>query len=114
MQVINDPESGTAADKLRLFLIYYLCASNMTEQEFNDLSNALSETGSDAKPLIYMKRWKSLMKVIMFINLKHFIRPTRSEVLLSLPCRVRASFPGRPPWTLRLKTCVFFTIKDRA
>ena len=53
----------------------------------------------------------------MRMNIFWIFSPTRSEGLLSLPCRVRApcavhyaSFPGRPPWTLRLETCVFFLL----
>ena len=61
--MINDNECGTPADKLRLFLIHYLCSNNITEQELSDASKALEEIGADSKALVYMKRLKSLMQV---------------------------------------------------
>lgn len=35
----------------------------MTDAEFNDYAKALADAGADTKALLYMKRWKSLMKV---------------------------------------------------
>lgn len=35
----------------------------MTDAEFNDYAKALADAGVDTKALLYMKRWKSLMKV---------------------------------------------------
>lgn len=34
LDVIEDPECGIPEDKLRLFLIYYICSSNLTEVSF--------------------------------------------------------------------------------
>lgn len=31
LDIIGDPECGTPEDKLRLFLIYFICSSNMTD-----------------------------------------------------------------------------------
>nr|XP_053650238.1 sec1 family domain-containing protein 1-like [Cherax quadricarinatus] len=50
-------------DKLRIFLIMYLWSSNMTDAEFNEYATALTEVEADTKALLYMKRWKSLMKM---------------------------------------------------
>lgn len=35
LDIISDPECGTADDKLRLFLIYFICSPNMTEVTIN-------------------------------------------------------------------------------
>lgn len=35
----------------------------MTDAEFNEYATALAESDVDTKALLYMKRWKSLMKV---------------------------------------------------
>ncbi|XP_037799503.1 sec1 family domain-containing protein 1-like [Penaeus monodon] len=63
LEIINDPECGTPLDKLRVFLILYLCSNTMTDAEFNDYAKALADAGADTKALLYMKRWKSLMKM---------------------------------------------------
>ncbi|XP_066943279.1 sec1 family domain-containing protein 1 [Macrobrachium rosenbergii] len=63
MEIIKDPECGNAKDKLRVFLILYLCSSNMTEPEFNEYLTALTEAGADTRAIAYLKRWKSLMKI---------------------------------------------------
>jgi hypothetical protein len=31
LDIISDPECGTPDDKLRLFLVYFICSPNMTE-----------------------------------------------------------------------------------
>ncbi|XP_047486346.1 sec1 family domain-containing protein 1-like [Penaeus chinensis] len=63
LEIINDPECGTPLDKLRVFLILYLCSNTMTDPEFNDYAKALADAGADTKALLYMKRWKSLIKM---------------------------------------------------
>lgn len=34
LDIIGDPECGTPDDKLRLFLVYFICSPNMTEVIF--------------------------------------------------------------------------------
>lgn len=34
-ELIDDPEFGTDEDKLRLFLIYYICAANLSNVSFS-------------------------------------------------------------------------------
>ncbi|XP_071515570.1 sec1 family domain-containing protein 1 isoform X4 [Panulirus ornatus] len=63
LEIIKDPDCGNPMDKLRIFMIMYLCSTNMTEVEFDDYTTALTEAGADTKALLYMKRWKSLMKM---------------------------------------------------
>lgn len=57
LDIINDPEAGTPEDKIRLFIIYYLC-TNMSEVEFNKHEAALANAGCDLNPLMYIKRWR--------------------------------------------------------
>ena len=59
MEVLNDPENGTADDKMRLFLIYFLCGPALTDAELDQYSGALQAAGCDLSPLTYMKRWKT-------------------------------------------------------
>ena len=63
IQVFEDPEAGTPEDKLRLFLIYYLCSSNISEAEVAQYSKALEECGCNMASLQFLKRWKSLSKM---------------------------------------------------
>lgn len=58
MDIIIDPETGTPDDKLRLFIIYYICTQHMNEGELKKFENALSSAGCDLSPLSYIKRWK--------------------------------------------------------
>lgn len=62
-QIIKDPECGGPVDKMRIFLIMYLCSANMTDAEFSEYATALAEAEADTRALLYLKRWKSLMKV---------------------------------------------------
>lgn len=57
LDIINDPECGLPEDKLRLFIIYYLC-TNMSDADYNKHEAALSNIGCDLNPLLYLKRWR--------------------------------------------------------
>ena len=41
MQVFEDQEAGTGEDKMRLFLIYYICSQQITDAEVDQYSKAL-------------------------------------------------------------------------
>lgn len=58
MDLITDTSAGTAEDKMRLFIIYYLCTSQIPDEEIKKFESALVAANCDVKPLIYMKRWK--------------------------------------------------------
>lgn len=65
-QVLSEAECGSAADKLRLFLIQYLCGSltpGASDADEAAMLLALQEAGADTRPIAYMKQWKSIMKV---------------------------------------------------
>lgn len=58
LEIISDPEIGTAQDKMRLFLIFYICSPNISDSDVKKYEAALVEAGCDLSPLVYMKRWK--------------------------------------------------------
>ncbi|XP_011494977.1 PREDICTED: protein sly1 homolog isoform X2 [Ceratosolen solmsi marchali] len=62
LDVINDPDCGVLEDKLRLFIIYYLCI-NLTDAEYNKHEVALLNIGCDLSPLTYLKRWRNYMRM---------------------------------------------------
>lgn len=68
IEVISDPEAGTPEDKMRLFLIYYICGPQMTDAEVDQYSSALSDANCDLAPLSYLKRWKAYSKITMAPN----------------------------------------------
>ncbi|XP_045768740.1 protein sly1 homolog [Maniola jurtina] len=63
MDLITDTSAGTEEDKMRLFIIYYLCTSQITDEEYKKFESALVAANCDVKPLIYMKRWKAFTKM---------------------------------------------------
>ncbi|KAK0180867.1 hypothetical protein PV327_003204 [Microctonus hyperodae] len=67
LDIINDPDSGTPEDKIRLFIIYYLC-TNMSDVEFNKHEAALANAGCDLNPLLYIKRWRGYTKISSLQN----------------------------------------------
>lgn len=58
MDLITDTSAGTEEDKMRLFIIYYLCTSQVPEEEYKKFETALLAANCDIKPMTYMKRWK--------------------------------------------------------
>lgn len=54
---------GSANDKLRLFLIFYLCATEVNPTELKEYTDALKEAGVNLDAFAYIKRWKGLLKV---------------------------------------------------
>lgn len=58
MDLITDPTAGTAEDKMRLFIIYYLCSAQLPEDEYKKFETALVSANCDIQPMSYMKRWK--------------------------------------------------------
>lgn len=83
LDIIEDPECGIPDDKLRLFLIYYICSSSLTEvclrilklvaliidyfnsvqAEADQYEAALRRVGCDLEPLQYLKRWKYVITI---------------------------------------------------
>lgn len=64
LDLILDPLSGSLEDKMRLFLINYLCDNGQvfTPEDIKRLETGLLESGCDLGPYHYIKRWKSFSK----------------------------------------------------
>lgn len=63
MDMITDPEAGLPSDKLRLFLISFICGPSMTEVEVDQYVTALQDAGCDIETVKYMRRWKTYSKL---------------------------------------------------
>ncbi|CAG9819608.1 unnamed protein product [Phaedon cochleariae] len=72
MDIITDPGAGTAEDKLRLFIIYYICVPHLAESDLQKYENALTESGCDLSSLSYIKRWKSYTKMASGPNINQY------------------------------------------
>ncbi|CAF1222221.1 unnamed protein product [Rotaria sordida] len=61
MEVLSDPAAGTPEDKLRLFLIHYICTPTMTQTELDQYMTILRGSNCTCLDAItYIKRWKSI------------------------------------------------------
>ena len=58
--LLQDPEFGNADDKMRLYIIYYIC-TNLPDTEYKKLETILQEVGCNLTPIPYIQRWKSIM-----------------------------------------------------
>lgn len=72
LDIIADPEAGNVDDKMRLFVIYYICLTHLTDAELKKFENALLEAGCDLSPLAYIKRWKSFTKMASGATLNQY------------------------------------------
>ncbi|CAH1408314.1 unnamed protein product [Nezara viridula] len=63
LDILTDTEAGTPDDKMRLFLIYYICTDLIPETDLNKYSEALQTVGCDSDALNYIKRWKAYAKM---------------------------------------------------
>ncbi|CAH2076617.1 unnamed protein product, partial [Iphiclides podalirius] len=63
MDLIADASAGTPEDKMRLFIIYYLCTPQITDDEYKKFEAALLAANCDIQPMAYMKRWKGFTKM---------------------------------------------------
>ena len=61
--ILQDPEAGTPEDKLRLFIIYYICSQNSSKEEIDSLSAILESEGCDLSAVKYLQRIKSLQQM---------------------------------------------------
>ncbi|XP_065158003.1 protein sly1 homolog isoform X2 [Atheta coriaria] len=68
LDIITDPETGTADDKMRLFIVYYLCNSQITDADYKKFESALQDAGCDLSPMAYIKRWKGYTKMATGTN----------------------------------------------
>lgn len=60
LDVLQDEEFGQPEDKMRLFIIYYICTPTVTDAEMSKFEAVLQGLGCDLSPLPYLKRWKAI------------------------------------------------------
>lgn len=63
MDIINDNETGNNEDKLRLFIIYYLCSNNLSQAELDQYLIQLKSADCDIESIKFLKRYKSISKM---------------------------------------------------
>lgn len=57
VELLDTQAKGSAEDKLRLFIIYYLTRSRkMSDAEFNDFQELLKSSGCDLSALVFLRR----------------------------------------------------------
>lgn len=56
-ELLQDQEFGSPEDKMRLFIIYYICTS-VSDAEYRKFEKILTDSGCDLSPLPYIQRWK--------------------------------------------------------
>lgn len=61
IDMFQDPEFGSAEDKMRLYIIYFIC-TNLSDAEYRKIENVLKESGCDLSPIAYVQRWKSIVQ----------------------------------------------------
>lgn len=59
VNLISDPEKGTAEDKLRLYLIYYMSTKNCPPETLRAMEQALTDAGVDMNVITYVKKNRS-------------------------------------------------------
>ncbi|KAF2894636.1 hypothetical protein ILUMI_11534 [Ignelater luminosus] len=68
VDILSDPDTGTPEDKMRLFIIYYICTPYISDADYSKYETTLQEAGCDLLPLVYIKRWKSYTKMASGTN----------------------------------------------
>lgn len=58
IDLLKDPEFGQPEDKMRLFVIYYICTPHVPDNEYSKFQTILQEIGCDLSPMPYLQRWK--------------------------------------------------------
>ncbi|KAH8392065.1 hypothetical protein KR215_000094, partial [Drosophila sulfurigaster] len=61
LELLRDVDFGQPEDKLRLYIIYYICGQQLPEAEQERLREALHAAGCDLTSLAYVQRWKAIM-----------------------------------------------------
>lgn len=68
--IFTDTEFGTPEDKMRLFIIYFICTPNVPEAEYSKLEAILQQQGCDMAPMAYIQRWKYVILHWQFIAIE--------------------------------------------
>ncbi|XP_059484962.1 protein sly1 homolog [Neocloeon triangulifer] len=83
MEIITDNDSSTPEDKMRLFIIYYICSQTMSEVELDRFSAALQNAGCDLSPLTYIRRWKQYTKMTSSTSSQYLGSGTKTVSMFS-------------------------------
>lgn len=59
IDLLQDPEFGTPEDKMRLFIVFYICTT-VSDAEYSKFETVLRNVGCDLSSIPYIQRWKSL------------------------------------------------------
>ncbi|KAF2358375.1 Sec1-like protein [Trinorchestia longiramus] len=84
-ELLSEDGCGSASDKLRLFLIHYLCSgssssansagagsgNSSSEADMAAMLEALQAAGADLNPVNYMKQWRNIMKLSSSVSLDY-------------------------------------------
>ncbi|RDD44878.1 Sec1 family domain-containing protein 1 [Trichoplax sp. H2] len=65
MDILADPNSATPEDKLRLFLIYYICGPPLTDADLEKYTTTLRNAGVNLTSFDYVKKMKSFAKMTL-------------------------------------------------
>ena len=55
--------AGENEDKMRLFMIYYLCSNNLSQAELDQYLIPLKEANCDIDAIKFLKRYKAISKM---------------------------------------------------
>lgn len=83
IELISDASAGLPEDKLRLFLIHFICNAALSADELKQFETALQESGCDINTLQYMKRWKTFAKVSLASATAHYAGGTKTVNMFS-------------------------------
>uniref|UniRef100_A0A914UW23 Sec1 family domain-containing protein 1 n=1 Tax=Plectus sambesii TaxID=2011161 RepID=A0A914UW23_9BILA len=64
IDTLRDPACGSTEDKLRLFLINYICSDSLSDSELKQQMAILEAAGADDAAVKFVKRWKSFTKMV--------------------------------------------------
>ncbi|XP_018571692.1 protein sly1 homolog [Anoplophora glabripennis] len=72
LDILSDPDAGTPDDKMRLFIIFYICTPHLSDSDLKKYEATLNEAGCNLTPLSYIKRWKSYTKMALGVNVNQY------------------------------------------
>ena len=67
-QLLTDSQRGTPPDKMRLFLIYFMCTESIPEPALTTITDALTAAGCDLTAFSYAKTIKSISSTSAFAS----------------------------------------------
>ncbi|XP_055339412.1 sec1 family domain-containing protein 1-like [Paramacrobiotus metropolitanus] len=71
VELLSDPLAGTPEDKMRLFLIAYVCGPTMSDALVKQCTDLLEKNGCDMLPFHYIRQWKTFSKVAVATQVQY-------------------------------------------